>query len=205
MASFEKCYARSRDEMRNERVVKNALYELKSKTREQKRQQRKSRQALLIAILFVVDLLFFVMWAEKQSKVPEQLQATVWEEARKTAIVSVPVPCPAVTPDETYAGYARSATFVVTHYCGCSVCCGSYSGGSESEAYGAAGTHLEPFVSVAVDTSVIPLGTVLHDAEGRLYRAEDTGSAIKGNRIDLFVGNHEEALKMGVSEIELFW
>lgn len=201
MKSFEKCLAQSWERTKNGK----SLYAKRKYTREQEKQRRKSRQALLIAILFVVDLLLFVVWAEKQSKVPEQLQAPVWEEVRKTAIVSVPVPCPAVTPDETYAGYARSATFVVTHYCGCSVCCGSYSGGSESEAYGAAGTHLEPFVSVAVDTSVIPLGTVLHDAEGHLYRAEDTGSAINGNRIDLFVGNHEEALKMGVSEIELFW
>nr|DAH26714.1 MAG TPA: lytic transglycosylase [Caudoviricetes sp.] len=101
--------------------------------------------------------------------------------------------------------YENCATFKVTHYCGCSKCCGKYSGGSQSEAYGALGTKLTPYYSIAVDPLVIPLGTVLYDENGNEYKAEDTGSAIKGNRIDLFVGNHEEALKAGVNNITLYW
>lgn len=97
------------------------------------------------------------------------------------------------------------STFIVTHYCGCSKCCGKYTDGSEMEATGARGTNLIPMVSVAVDPDYIPLGTVLYDNEGNTYLADDTGSAIKENRIDLFVGNHEEALKLGTTRVELYW
>ena len=100
----------------------------------------------------------------------------------------------------------KSAQFTVTHYCGCVTCCGSWSSGSESDAVGAAGTKLTPYYSVAVDTSVIPLGTILHDADGNEYKAEDTGSAIKGYRIDLFIGNHAEAIELGVKRnVTLYW
>lgn len=34
--------------------------------------------------------------------------------------------------------------------------------------------------------------------DGVVYVAEDTGGAIKGNRIDVFVATHEEAMERGV-------
>lgn len=101
--------------------------------------------------------------------------------------------------------YENCDTFKVTHYCGCSKCCGKWSDGSESICFGSLGTKLRPYSSIAVDPSVIGLGTILYDENGNEYKAEDTGSAIKGNRIDLFVGNHQEALKLGVQEITLYW
>ena len=107
--------------------------------------------------------------------------------------------------EEQVEKQATYTKFKATHYCGCSKCCGKWSGGSESEATGALGTKLTPNYSIAVDTSIIPLGTILYDSEGNEYKAEDTGSAIKGYRIDIFTGNHEEALNLGVKEVELFW
>ena len=50
---------------------------------------------------------------------------------------------------------------------------------------------------ISVDPSVIPLGsTVVID--GVEYQAEDTGGMIKGNKIDMAVKTHEEALELGV-------
>lgn len=97
------------------------------------------------------------------------------------------------------------AMFKVTHYCGCSKCCGKWSSGSEDIAIGAYGTKLKAYQSIAVDPNVIPLGTILHDGTGKQYVAEDTGSAINGYRIDIFTGNHQEAKELGVKEIELYW
>lgn len=97
------------------------------------------------------------------------------------------------------------ALFKVTHYCGCSKCCGKWSSGSEDIAIGAYGTKLKSYQSIAVDPKVIPLGTILHDSTGKQYVAEDTGSAINGYRIDIFTGNHQEAKELGVKEIELYW
>lgn len=108
-------------------------------------------------------------------------------------------------PDWVEQVTVNHATFIVTHYCGCSKCCGKYSDGSESQAVGASGVTLQPYMSVAVDPAVIPLGTVLYDHEGNAYSADDTGGAIKGNRIDMFVGSHEEALKLGVTTMDVYW
>lgn len=101
--------------------------------------------------------------------------------------------------------YDNCATFKVTHYCGCSKCCGKWSSGSDENAVGCLGIKLTPYHSIAVDKSIIPLGTILYDENDNEYKAEDTGSVIKGNRIDLFVGNHQEAIKLGVQKITLYW
>ena len=100
---------------------------------------------------------------------------------------------------------SNSATFKVTHYCGCPKCCGSWSSGSESVAYGCKGDKLVSNYSIATDPKVIPYGTLLYDSEGNSYMAQDTGSGVKGYHIDLFVGDHQEALNMGVNEIKLYW
>lgn len=209
MKSFENCY--------EEQLCKTVKYNLERdlESERRKRRMRKIMKIIDIAIfvLFATDIIFLAMWIDETMNVCEkddkgQVEIEAFEPI-KAETNYFEVPCPAVTPDGFYSSVenvnAHSAVFKVTHYCGCSKCCGNYSDGSESVAYGASGKRLEAFVSVAVDPSVIPLGTVLHDAEGRLYRAEDTGGAIKGNRIDLFVGDHQEALNMGVKEIELFW
>ncbi len=51
--------------------------------------------------------------------------------------------------------------------------------------------------TVSVDPNVIPLGTVLI-IDGREYIAEDTGSAVKGNVIDIYFDSHERAVEYGV-------
>jgi N-acetylmuramoyl-L-alanine amidase len=54
---------------------------------------------------------------------------------------------------------------------------------------------------IAVDPAVIPLGSKVY-VEGFGYAtAEDTGSAIKGNRIDIFIPSRDEALEYGVKNI----
>lgn len=93
---------------------------------------------------------------------------------------------------------------VITHYDVCSKCCGKTNGITAS------GAHATPYSTVAVDPSVIPLGAVLlvdyGDGVGlRRYRAEDTGGAIKGNRIDLCVGSHAEAQQLGRRTATIYW
>lgn len=56
---------------------------------------------------------------------------------------------------------------------------------------------------IAVDPKVIKLGTKVH-VEGYGYAiAGDTGSAIKGNKIDLFVPNRTSALKWGRKTVKI--
>ncbi len=92
---------------------------------------------------------------------------------------------------------------VITYYDACILCCGKVDGITAS------GTKAVPYETCAVDPSVIPLGSVVlvdfGDGVLRRYRAEDTGSAVEGNHIDVCVSSHEEALELGVRRAEVWW
>lgn len=72
----------------------------------------------------------------------------------------------------------------------------------------ASGRRVTPYVSCAVDTSIIPLGsTIMIEYNGEMvyFRADDTGSAIQGNRLDIAVKGHQEALGLGVKTADIWW
>lgn len=102
----------------------------------------------------------------------------------------------------------RLDNVTVTHYCICQRCCGK---SPDHPAYGitASGRRATPYVSVAVDTSVIPLGADVlvdyGDGEIHYYRADDTGSGVTDRHIDLCVGSHDEALQMGHRTATVYW
>lgn len=79
--------------------------------------------------------------------------------------------------------------FTITYYCPCVRCNGKHT-------TTATGTKFQPYKTIAVDPKVIPLGSQVH-IQDLTYIAEDTGGGIKGNRIDICVSNHQEALAMG--------
>lgn len=66
-----------------------------------------------------------------------------------------------------------------------------------------------PFFTVAVDPTIIPLGVAVEiDAPfltkpGRVWRAEDTGQDIVGNRIDIMVDTCEQAAWWGRREVKV--
>lgn len=94
--------------------------------------------------------------------------------------------------------------FKLTAYCSCPICCGEWAykrpGGV---VYGAIGEELKEDYSIAVDPNVIPYRTEVI-INGKTYKAQDCGGAIKGNRIDVYFENHNEALKFGVQYAEVF-
>jgi len=55
-------------------------------------------------------------------------------------------------------------------------------------------------VTIAVDPSVIPIGSRVYIEGLGYFVAQDTGSAIKGKRIDVFMNDLEEALQFGVKK-----
>lgn len=89
-----------------------------------------------------------------------------------------------------------------TAYDNCAKCTGKSEG---HPAFGitSSGVPATPGRTIAVDPRVIPLGTwVFIDGLG-VFRAEDTGGSIKGNRIDIFMPSHEEALEFGIQELDV--
>ncbi|MGN0437464.1 MAG: 3D domain-containing protein [Lachnospiraceae bacterium] len=95
---------------------------------------------------------------------------------------------------------ASLGIFSITAYCTCRVCCGVYSGRNRT----ASGTIPTSNRTVAVDTNVIPFGTRLV-INGQVYVAEDVGSAIVGNHIDMFFYTHAEAVRWGKRNMEVFY
>jgi uncharacterized protein YabE (DUF348 family) len=66
-------------------------------------------------------------------------------------------------------------------------------------------TGTMPYVGiVAVDPKVIPLGTKLYVDGYGFAKAADIGSAIKGNKIDLFMDTREQALKFGRRTVKVY-
>ena len=93
-------------------------------------------------------------------------------------------------------------TFTITAYCACYDCCEKLPSHPD---YGitATGTKATEGRTVAVDPLVIPYGTEVI-VDGHTYVAEDCGSAIKGNRLDIFFESHTEAKQFGVQNKEVF-
>lgn len=93
--------------------------------------------------------------------------------------------------------YVSLGKFTVSAYCACERCCNQWADGIT-----ASGLTAEPGM-VAVDPKVIPLGSHVM-IDGQEYLAADTGGAIKGNKIDIFVISHDVALEYGVQSHEVY-
>lgn len=87
--------------------------------------------------------------------------------------------------------------FTLTAYCPGRCCCGKWASG-----YTATGTLATEGRTIAVDPKVIPYGTrvllIWPDGTQHTYIAEDCGSGIQGNHIDVFFDSHQAARIFGV-------
>lgn len=89
--------------------------------------------------------------------------------------------------------------FTVYAYCPCETCCGKWAGGPT-----ASGTMPEEGRTVAADWGLLPAGAEIY-IDGVGWRTvEDTGGAITGNTLDLYMDSHQAALEWGVQEVEIF-
>lgn len=85
----------------------------------------------------------------------------------------------------TYMGKFLCTAYCTEEY---SHICGSGTGITAS------GEKVKAGITVAVDTSVIPMGTIIYIEGVGIRIAQDTGGNIEGNKIDVAVETHQEAL-----------
>jgi 3D (Asp-Asp-Asp) domain-containing protein len=99
---------------------------------------------------------------------------------------------------DTETEYIPLGRFKVSHYCiePHKHICGTGTGLTKL------GTKVHPG-SLSVDPRIIPLGSTVM-INGVEYIAEDTGGAIKGNKVDMAVATHQEALQRGVYYAEIY-
>ncbi|MGN0345674.1 MAG: 3D domain-containing protein [Lachnospiraceae bacterium] len=103
-----------------------------------------------------------------------------------------------VVVDSIDVASTGSVLYTLTAYCACPKCVGNYSPEiTGHEAHTATGTVPQQGRTIAVDPSVIPYGTVVHIEGLGDYVAEDCGGMIRGNHIDVYFDNHEEAVAFG--------
>ena len=172
----------------------------------------------LAAIIFLV--LWLAAWAvlciglamtsglptEEPAEEPAEMTLVHEAPAPVAQIVEKPAPPVDDGPDLDKLPKIENAT--LTHYDVCKKCCGK---DQDHPAYGitASGRAAEPYVSMAVDPFLIPLGSTVYvdygDGELHEYRADDTGSGVAGAHLDLCVTDHQEALELGVKTVAVWY
>ena len=88
--------------------------------------------------------------------------------------------------------------YKLTFYCPCEICNG------HSHATTASGTTMTEGHTIAVDPSVIPLGSRVYVDGYGVFIAEDTGGAIIGNNIDIGVSSHTRAYELGIKYADVY-
>lgn len=124
---------------------------------------------------------------------------------RETAVQSKAVELPTEEQQDDAAEQTEEQpeeiTVTATAYCACKKCCGVWAENRPNGiVYTASGTVATVGRTIAVDPDVFPIGTVL-EIDGIEYVAEDTGSAVKGYKIDIYVADHDTAMDFGVREL----
>ena len=153
------------------------------------------RKFLLFIIIFSWAAVFALLCAKTNSNTPETHQKTISlcqlniEKPPETAPLRQSPPNP--TAPVSRGGELRPKVIevVVTGYT-------KDDPGMDGRGITFTGTRARRGVA-AVDPEVIPLGLALFVPGYGYARAEDTGGAIKGYRIDLYFEKREEALRWG--------
>ena len=193
---------------------------MKKLTREERRRRSQRRLQLITYLLFLILLLawlgsYLIMTVEAEPPTLHKMAPAAEDGSLPGDDTPATTRC-YLTGEEMEAAenelieaalLARSHRLedvTITFYC-CEErphICGTGSGITAS------GRRVTPYVSCAVDPDVIPLGsTIMVEYNGGMVylRADDTGTAVKGNHIDIAVKGHSEALSLGVQTADIWW
>lgn len=137
--------------------------------------QQKNIMLNIIGFLLITDIVVFS-------------QCFAWKQKALENKVEVRQSVDVVTVYEEGDGI-KSMDANISFYCPCAKCCG------KSNGITASGVKATPNHTIAMD-SRFPFGTKVLIGE-TIYTVEDRGGAIKGNKVDVFVSDHNEALQLG--------
>lgn len=101
-------------------------------------------------------------------------------------------------PQTSIAERIEWQEFEATFYCSCEKCCG------KSNGITASGEKAVEGITIAADISVLPMGTEVFIAGYGVRTVQDTGGAIKGNKIDIYMDSHKKCLEHGRKKIWLY-
>lgn len=147
--------------------------------------------------LFFAVLAALILSAPPAAPAEEYAAVTVEEApAAYDPAGDIPASEPAAC-DDVFLG-----EYTLTAYCPCTSCCG------KDDGITATGTLAAEGRTIAVDPRVIPYGThvllIFPDGTQREYIAEDCGSGVNGNHIDVFFSDHQAARVFGVQSAMVY-
>lgn len=156
--------------------------------------ETKTKKIPIIIALTILTLIFFASQDVHES-VPEQ--GFLYEELLGV-IDSLQQKLAAFKERETkLLRYIRHEQYTATAYLPVDPREGRYSGLT------ATGALAKPYFSAAVDPTVIPLNAWIWIDDLGWWKAQDTGNAIRGKKIDLCLSEREEAMKFGVRKMRI--
>ena len=177
-------------------------------TKKQRQEEIFSKIRCFIICLLCIAIECFAVWmvisveeTDKPEIVYEETESSEPEVTIEESEVEIAVTVPATEStniEQDKLTLISLGEFNITAYCSCKKCCGKWADSRPIDedgneiVYGASGAVLIPEYSVAVDPMLIPYGTKLY-IDGKEYIAHDCGSAIKGNDIDVYFKEHQEA------------
>ena len=138
--------------------------------------------------------------AKKEAEIKAAATQTAYNQLVASAATARPVAYSTtyLASDAIKANATALGNYKLTFYDPCVECNGN------NLALTATGTTLTEGRTIAVDPSIIPLGSRVFIEGYGVFIAEDTGGAIKGNKIDIAVSTHERANELGVQYANVY-
>lgn len=168
----------------------------------------KTKKAVSVFLLLTVPVFYIGFLAEEHKGMKMTLGQP---ESHKQFLVRPQPPTPTPTPDisidedeanrvlfyvlnqEEYTYYTIETEYLcrgyITAYCNCSKCCTYANQATASGVYPHYSEEWDEPTTCAIDPRYYRFGD-LFMIDGKVYVAEDTGSAVKGNRWDLYQEDH---------------
>lgn len=143
----------------------------------------------LFAILFVVLFVTLLLSINKNTNVAQADENQIFLITYVPSPVALaPVEQKLVAPEPTY----EIVNMEVTAYCPCKKCCGKNAKGIAAD-----GTKVKGKMLLAADWDVMPKGSILSVPGYGTATVHDTGSAIVGNKLDVYFDSHKVAKEWG--------
>ena len=95
--------------------------------------------------------------------------------------------------------YKELGEYTISFYCDCPICTKTAKGSKTTT-----GTKPKEGVTIACDGKTLKMGDIVYVESVGVRICEDKGSAIKGNRIDVYMDNHDIANKMGIRKVNVY-
>ena len=95
--------------------------------------------------------------------------------------------------------YKELGEYTISFYCDCPICTKTAKGSKM-----ATGTKPKEGKTIACDGDTLKMGDIVYIETIGVRVCEDKGSAIKGNRIDVYMDDHDIANKMGIRKVNVY-